>query len=172
MKRSAELSECGKYRYSLSREWDDTLPQLTWVMLNPSTADAEKDDATIRRCIGFAKRWGYGSIRVLNLFSWRATDPKELEREDIEPLGEAPKYLQGIEGDVIAAWGGSVPKGWGRWDTYLTALMAQMHMKHEISRWWSLGLTKGGQPRHPVRLPYSTEREPWPPNNYQRPVSL
>jgi len=61
----------GDYRYHLWRTWDETRPRLLWVMLNPSTADGETDDPTVRRCIGFSKGWGYGSIEIVNLFAYR-----------------------------------------------------------------------------------------------------
>src|SRR3546814_16904510 len=62
----------------LWRIWDDTKPQCMFIMLNPSTADADLDDPTIRRCIGFAKSWGYGGLQVCNLFAYRSTEPREL----------------------------------------------------------------------------------------------
>jgi len=77
----ADISECKKYRYRLWREWDSSKGRACFVMLNPSTADAQADDNTIRKCITFASTWGYGAIDVVNLFAWRATDPRELVRE-------------------------------------------------------------------------------------------
>ena len=77
MKRSAEISECGKYRWWLRRRWADG-PVVCFVMLNPSTADAEQDDPTIRRCIGFAQAWGCGALEVRNLFPFRATNPADM----------------------------------------------------------------------------------------------
>ena len=71
IRRNAELSACGKYRYRLSRIWDDKKPLVLFIMLNPSTADAEQDDPTIRRCIAFAKNWGYGGFMAGNLFAFR-----------------------------------------------------------------------------------------------------
>ena len=68
----------GPYRYLLWRRWDDTLPKVCWVMLNPSTADATEDDATIRKVVKFSQTWGFGEARVVNLFAYRATDPSEL----------------------------------------------------------------------------------------------
>lgn len=78
MIKGAEISKDGIYRYSLSREWDKNKPKVMFLMLNPSKADSEIDDPTIRRCIGYAKDWGYGGILVGNLFAYRATDPIEL----------------------------------------------------------------------------------------------
>ena len=78
MRREAEISPCGLHRYRLTREWAPTLPTIAFVMLNPSTADGEIDDPTIRRCIGFARDLGYGRLHVVNLFTYRATDPREV----------------------------------------------------------------------------------------------
>jgi hypothetical protein len=78
MIREARLSADGKHRYSLVRTWDFTRPRLRAVMLNPSTADADVDDHTVRKLIGFCERLGYESLEIANLFSFRATDPKEL----------------------------------------------------------------------------------------------
>jgi len=83
--RSAVLSDCGTYRYSLTRRWSPG-PLLGWVMLNPSRADALVDDPTIRRCVGFARRWGFAGIVVRNLYALRATDPRELSRHPA-PVG-------------------------------------------------------------------------------------
>ena len=80
MIRTAVIDKTEKYRYSLLREWDDTRHKCLFIMLNPSTADASRDDPTIRRCIAFAKREGCGGLHVVNLFAYRATDPVELRR--------------------------------------------------------------------------------------------
>ena len=86
MKKGATISECGLYRYSLTRVWDDVLPMCIFVMLNPSTADADIDDPTIRRCINFAKREGCGSLMVVNLFAYRATSPADMKAA-VDPIG-------------------------------------------------------------------------------------
>src|SRR6185312_12359012 len=106
---SAYISDCGRYRYGLGREWDyPAKPALTFIMLNPSTADAEQDDPTIRRCIGFAKRDGFGALTVLNLYALRATDPRELERAD-DPKGPENDTMLRLHlkrgGTFVAAWG-------------------------------------------------------------------
>jgi hypothetical protein len=105
--RDAVLSDDGRYRYRLSRRWTEG-PTLHWVMLNPSTADADKDDPTIRRCVGFATHNGFGSISVCNLFALRATNPRELIPACSAAVGPAnDKFIQEIPSGstVVAAWG-------------------------------------------------------------------
>ena len=87
MQRSALFSNCKKYRYLLGREWDINKPKILFIGLNPSTADEYKDDPTILRCIQFAKSWGYGSLKIANIFAYRATDPNVLLKEK-EPIGK------------------------------------------------------------------------------------
>src|SRR3954471_10304152 len=107
--RGAHLSSDGVYRYTLSRLWDTdpVSPEMVWVMLNPSTADAAVDDPTIRRCIGFARLWGYAGIRVVNLFALRAADPKALLAHQ-DPVGpDNDHWLRAVTGErfTMAAWG-------------------------------------------------------------------
>ena len=86
---SAVVSQCGAYRWHLTRLVDNNIFQggrLLFVMLNPSTADAETDDPTLRRCIGYSRAWGYGGLAVVNLFGLRTTDPRELRRH-ADPVG-------------------------------------------------------------------------------------
>lgn len=82
----AHLSACGAYRYALRRTWDPARPAALFVGLNPSTADAERDDPTTRRCVRFARDWGFGGLLVGNLFAYRATRPRDL-RAAAEPVG-------------------------------------------------------------------------------------
>src|SRR5579872_6884139 len=79
MERDAVISDCGKYRYLLRRAWDHVRPRVLFVMLNPSTADANVDDATIRSCVRLSRQLGYGSFEDVNLYGHRATKPAELE---------------------------------------------------------------------------------------------
>lgn len=107
---SADISECGTFRWTLTRRWADG-PVVCFVMLNPSTATATIDDPTIRRCMTFAKAWGFGSLLVLNLYPYRATKPKDLKnamrRIDVTGGTKGQEALRkATEADlVIAAWG-------------------------------------------------------------------
>lgn len=110
--RSAVVSLCGTYRYRLTRKWSD-LPKCWWIMLNPSTADGETDDPTIRRVMSFSKHWGYGGCVVMNLFALRATNPKAIWRHG-DPVGpENDNYLCRANNAplVIAAWGANDTRG-------------------------------------------------------------
>ena len=151
----AWFSPCGTYRYGLRRVWGpykETGWLCAFVMLNPSTADENVDDPTIRRCIGFAKAWGFSGLHVANLFALRSTDPKAL-RKHRDPVGPAnDSMIRGLASDcddVICAWGAHGKLN-GRAERVLT-LLRGMRVSH-------LGLTKAGQPRHPLYLPKSTER--------------
>lgn len=153
---SAILSVDGRYRYTLTREWDDSLSKLVFVMLNPSTADAELDDPTIRRCIGFAKREGFGGLRVVNLYAYRATDPRELKR-CIDPVGpDNDMYLTMVFADapvVVAAWGVNA-------DSYRVRQVRKMLGDTPIL---CLGATKAGHPQHPLYIAGNAPLRIWPP---------
>ena len=141
----ADFSECGRYRYKLWRLWDDTRPDVMFIMLNPSTADATADDPTIRRCIGFARAWGYGGVRVGNLFAWRTPYPQAL-RSAPDPIGRENDgaLCELAEGAalVVAAWG--VHGMWlARARTVRQRFTRPLH---------ALGVTKSGEPAHPLRL--------------------
>jgi len=112
MVRSAVISPCGLYRYRLSRQWTEPSYSLAFVMLNPSTADAEVDDPTIRRCIGFARREGYGGIEVVNLYAFRATSPDDLwkAKDPCGPENEGhlisiARASVGYGTPIVCAWG-------------------------------------------------------------------
>lgn len=140
--RSACISDCGRYRYWLRRSWRTGSGVVCFVMLNPSTADAEIDDPTIRRCVSFAQAWGYSALSVRNLFALRATDPRELlKAEDpVGPLGDVELGVAKTADRVVVAWGAKVP--FDR-DRKALALL-------EGAPLWCLGTTKHGHPRHPL----------------------
>ena len=108
MEKRAILSADRKYRFVLTRIWDETKPTVVFIGLNPSTADEEVDDKTIRKCIGYAKRWGYGKLIMVNLFAFRSTDPYMLKKVE-DPVGpDNDSYIQKCVSEsnlVIACWG-------------------------------------------------------------------
>ena len=108
MTTDAKFSNDRKYRYTLSRTWDDTKGKVMFIGLNPSTADEIENDPTIRRCIDFAKSWGYGGLEMTNLFAFRATEPKDMKNSD-EPVGiENNEWLLKLSKEcdiVVGAWG-------------------------------------------------------------------
>lgn len=143
------------YRYLLWRTWSRYLNPVKWIMLNPSTADGLTDDATIRKCVKFAKAWGYGGIKVVNLFGYRATDPRFLNplgyAELVGPLNNE-YILQTLDGKGpnIAAWGQG-GKLWSRSKTVLEIC------QREKIRLQALKIAKDGvTPYHPLYLKDST----------------
>jgi hypothetical protein len=141
MEKTAILSQDEKYRYQLSRCWDETKPCILFIMLNPSTADANIDDPTIRRVISFAKSWGYGGVYVGNLFAFRSTDPKGL-KQTADPVGENNiqhiQTLVGLVDKVIYAWGNNQKE-----PKWLTDLVATPYC---------IDISKKGVPKHPLYL--------------------
>ena len=153
MKGRAGFSRCGRYRYWLRRSWDSTLPQCAFVGLNPSTADATTDDPTLRRCIDFAQQWGCGSLLMVNLFSLRATDPRELLGE-YDPVGPRTNlWLRRANGEsqlIIAAWG----NGGALQNRHTTVAKILGDMR-------CLGVTAKGMPKHPLYCPKNTPLLPF-----------
>jgi hypothetical protein len=146
--RGAVLDRTLVYRYRLWRHWEPSLGCVLWVMLNPSTATADIDDATIRRCMGFARSWGYGGIEVVNLFALRSTSPSLLYSHP-EPIGEANdahiREALHTAKRIVAAWGAH--------GKHLDRAAAVMAMVAEAGKTVEcLGITVNGHPMHPVRL--------------------
>jgi len=114
VKSGAVISPCRRYRYALWREWDKRAPQMLIIGLNPSTADEIEDDQTIKRCIGFAQREDCGKLVMLNLFAFRATEPRDMlaATDPIGPRNDA--MLRSYSRDertafAVAAWGTHAP---------------------------------------------------------------
>jgi hypothetical protein len=153
--RGAAMSEDRRYRYALWRRWGDGGRTVAFIGLNPSTADEVNDDATIRRCIGFARSWGYQGLVMLNLFALVSTDPDRL-LTDPDPVGpEADEHLRRYTADaalVVAAWG-AFPQARARAPVVVAALGLELRC---------LGVTKEGAPRHPCRLHSDTQPVHWP----------
>ncbi len=149
--RTAVISDCGRWRYELIRRWDGG-PLLEFIMLNPSTADGRVDDATIRRCVNFAKRWGYGGIVVRNLFAYRATNPDTLVNldQDVMVGPENREYLSRDDADcTIVAWGAH-PAAVSWWDGYPFAWQRTAIRRPAL---FCLGTNANGSPKHPLYVP-------------------
>lgn len=148
-KSSAVISADGKYRYKLGRYWGRETAPAVWIMLNPSTADAVDDDPTIRRCISFAKRWGFGGIEVYNLFALRSRDPIRMETAE-DPVGPENDYWL----TAAAQSGTTIIAAWGACQTLLqsrrAARVVELLVQSRAANPTSLGLTKAGHPRHPL----------------------
>ena len=142
--RGAVFDATGQYRYHLWRVWDDALPQVAFVLLNPALADATRDDPTLRRCLGFARAWGCGRLDVVNLFAYRTPSPAVLRRapDPIGPDNDAVLVEVARQADrVVVGWGNG-----GRWlgrDGAVRRLLDPLNLA-------CLGLTSLGQPRHPL----------------------
>lgn len=156
--RVATISACGAFRYRLARIWDPGAPLLTWVMLNPSVADGEQDDPTIRKCVGFARRLGFGSIEVLNLFAFRATDPWHLKacgyqvgRDNDHELKWAAKRAVQAGQPVVCAWGAHA-RGLARVAEVFELLRATGADLR------ALEVMEDCTPRHPLMLAYEVAR--------------
>lgn len=150
----AVISDDGVYRYRLSRVWNDFRGRMAFVMLNPSTADAVFDDPTIRRCIGFAKREGFGGIEVVNLFAYRTSKPVHLleaAAAGIDVRGPenfatiAVVFAEPQTQCIVAAWGAGLA---GR----LPRLNIERVARDAAKPVYCLGRTKTGHPRHPLYL--------------------
>jgi hypothetical protein len=165
VERSAVLSECGTYRFQLVRALERTPHYVTteprgtlaWVLCNPSTADAETDDATVRKCWRYTVGWGYGSMMFVNVNPYRSTNPKT-QVEPAEPILVANdswlRYAVTQCPYVIAAWGDSaIP----------TLVRRAVAVIHPLGPLHALHATKGGQPGHPLYLPGDAKPQLWKP---------
>jgi len=144
----------GPYRYSLARRWGGGARAL-FVMLNPSTADDVGDDPTIRRCIGFARRWRCGALEIVNLYALRATYPEDLFAHDApvgpandDAIADAATRAQ----TIVVAWGAHAR------DAERVERVLELLRDRPLQ---CLGTNRGGTPRHPLYLPRTSRRRPW-----------
>ncbi|WP_378941448.1 DUF1643 domain-containing protein [Paracoccus sp. R86501] len=151
-------SPCRSYRYALTRRWDDG-PGLGIVMLNPSTADAFRNDPTVERCERRARALGFGAFRVVNLFAFCATDPRDLRK--------APEAVGPQNDDVLrqaAGWSQGILCGWGIHGAHLgRGAQVELLLRATGVPLFHLGLTKAGMPRHPLYVAYRQGPVPWAP---------
>ena len=153
----AYFSSDRRFRYTLTREWDASFPKVAFIGLNPSTADETQDDPTIRRCIGFAKAWGFGGLLMLNLYAYRATKPADMwkaQKRGVDIIGGMDNWVDSLKsyaascGLVIAAWGAHGTER-GR------AVQKQWPELHYLA------LNNDGSPKHPLYLKGSLEPIPY-----------
>ncbi len=144
----ALLSDCNNYRYWLTRTWDVDKSRAVFVGLNPSTADAHVDDATIRRCVAFSRDWGCGGLVMLNLFALRSTDPRVLKDTTKDPIGEfndsfIQRFVCSERGPVVCCWGNN-----GQYRLrYLDVLKLIRPLTPVIM---CFAQNNSGQPKHPL----------------------
>lgn len=152
MIKSATISPDGLYRYDLIRRWAPGGLICVFVGLNPSTADAELDDPTIRRCVGFAKSWGYNALVMVNAYAFRSTDPRVMKKS-VDPIGPLNdgflQYWRDNSACVIAAWGTNI------------SVERQIQVREIYPRMQILKITKDGFPSHPLYLHKYTQPQVW-----------
>ena len=152
MKQDAVISNCERYRYLLRRSWNDRRMRALFIMLNPSTADAEIDDPTIRSCIRLMKALGFGSLEVINLYGWRTTDPSVLTTVQ-DPVGpDNDRIAKGAINRcdiLICAWGAHVAA------TQRVAPMLNM-VRGVRPAVFCFGETRNGSPKHPLYIKSGT----------------
>jgi hypothetical protein len=150
--RTALFSRDRRYRYRLGRRWGDGAA-VCFVLLNPSTAEATREDPTVRRCIGFAQSLGYAALEVVNLYAYVAADPAELRRAGYPVGPENDLHIETAVGEcarVILAWGVHA--------TRLERPGEVLGLLQDIGvDPYCLRLTASGHPEHPLRLPLGCE---------------
>ena len=154
----AVYSDCERYRYTLTRIWDEKGRRVLFVMLNPSTATEVQNDPTVERCERRARALGFGAFRVCNIFAWRETDPRKMRRAK-DPVGP------GNDAAIAEAcgWADVLVCAWGTHGEHLDrGSQVELLMRQTGRDLAHLGLSKAGHPKHPLYIAYSRQPEPWP----------
>ena len=155
LEKGASFSPDRVYRYSLWRFWKQPANNYAvFVGLNPSTADEDEDDPTVRRCINYVFDWGYDALIMLNAFAYRSTDPKRLS-EIKDPIGPMNDFYL----NVLSKDAGITVTAWGNIGNYRNRSHDVLKLLKEP---YHLGWTKSGMPRHPLYLKKTVIPEPWP----------
>jgi hypothetical protein len=141
----AQFSSCRRYRYALWRVWNAHTPHVAFIGLNPSTADEAEDDPTIRRCMGFARHWGYGGLVMLNLFAFRATDPRDLLQAE-DPIGPGNDRCL----NTVVPTAAKIVAAWGNHGGHLGRSAVVRARWPEL---YALKINQSGEPAHPLYLP-------------------
>lgn len=139
----------GNYRYALTRVWNEDEPMITWVLLNPSTADETQLDRTLERCEKFSTREGFGGMLIANVYAFRAPKPR-IMKAAADPVGpDNDRVLAAITGTVVAGWGNHAsPARIAKVVSLLPPLLA-------------LGTNDGGQPTHPLYVKSDAPLTSW-----------
>lgn len=160
MQRSADISECGAYRWRLDRVWDELAPPMLVCMLNPSTADADRDDPTSNKTTGFGQRWGFGRTILVNLSPYRATKPFDLfaagfpnPPENARIIREAVRETVAAFGIIVCAWGAHA-RGRPEPAHFLQSV------REEGALPFAFRLLRDGTPEHPLYIPYDAKPVP------------
>lgn len=161
LEQGADLSPCSRYRWRLWRRWDELGDTVAFVALNPSTADGETDDPTLAKLVRYGRAWGYGALVLVNLYPWRATDPRDLWKaedagEDVE--GDVSGIYLALDAAedsrlVVACWG-AAERAQARGDQMARALL-------DVGSVHCFTTTKSGAPGHPLYLPGDLTPTPW-----------
>jgi hypothetical protein len=153
----ATFDETGDHRLMLARIWDRKKPVLVWVMLNPSTADGMTDDPTIRRVVSFSKKFGYGGAYVANLYSYCATNSRQLVTVDVLEHDLNALALSMVQEDVVLAYGAQGTKLMKKKPSMLYYTLTQLT---DINM-YSLDVTNDGSPKHPLYVPAKVFMRPY-----------
>ena len=145
-----KFSACQRYRYTWELIWDPALPPVAFIGLNPSTADENSPDPTVRRCIAYSKAWGHGGLIMLNLFAWRATEPRDMKARD-DPVGPDNDWWLRDQVSSVNAKSGGVIAVWGTHGTYRGRDVEVIGLLRGFPLHY-LKLTKDGCPGHPLYL--------------------
>lgn len=161
----AVYSDCERYRYLLTRVWDEAGPRALFVMLNPSTATEVQNDPTVERCERRARALGFGAFRVTNIFAFRATDPRAM-RAEADPVG--PQNDAAILESL--SWAGAAADriicAWGTHGAHLARGVAVERLLRDAGReLFALGLTAAGAPKHPLYIGYACPLQLWEPQS-------
>lgn len=154
---TAIYSRCEAYRYSLSRVWNHGTARALFVLLNPSTATELQNDPTVERCERRARALGFGSFVVTNVFAYRATDPQVMRRQP-DPVGPANDSV------ILAAaeTADQIVCAWGSHGVHLDRAAQVTALLRATGRpLFHLGLTRAGQPKHPLYISYSVQPMLW-----------
>lgn len=161
---AAQFSTCRTYRYSLTRLWDNDKSQAIWIGMNPSTADEKEDDPTIRKLIGFCKKWELGGLHIVNICAYRSTDKRNLESV-YDPVGPRNSMylrtlckLPGVK--IICCWG-NIQDKIDRIKESLISTQVLLSDPKLKGNSYCLGINNTGHPIHPLYVSYNKPLIPY-----------